>query len=56
MTNRKEKKSVVLYDGLDDFHYVIRRSGKTVAVHYADGTVKFYPGATFWDKIRSYFL
>lgn len=56
LIGKKNKKSQVWYDGLDDRHYHIEREGKSVAVHYSDGTVKFYHGATFWDKIRIHFL
>jgi len=58
MKKNKEKKGKVevWYDGLDDRCYKIYRNEQLVATHFSDGSVKFYPGATFWDKIRIYFL
>ena len=53
---KKEKKSKVWYDGLDESYYHIERNGEIVAIHFSDGSVKFYPGATIWDKIRIHFL
>ncbi|MFA6514532.1 MAG: hypothetical protein WCT50_04585 [Patescibacteria group bacterium] len=52
----KEKKSTVWWDGLDDRHCYIERNGESVAIRYSDGSVKFYAGATCWDKIRIHFL